>query len=256
MTSPIPPSVSEREAATSRLIGPSARILAAAVILVTGTGIAAVFWKMPTAGESHALYHEGVVDQELAAVPLPNAMVAVISPEEMQQITLPRLGVTPALDDGAQRYAQIYPASPPLAMLNAEQGRGLPEAEVFVPNAPQRFEPIRQIIEEKPISIEPVNWDFAPMPTSVSTTERSDELIATFHFVENSRVGLDTPREQPTDPFPKRPPADPFAVVAATPAPSSVSALQPLRPIQIDNLSSLLPLREIDLQPLPALVVQ
>jgi len=254
MTSPIPPRVSERETAMNRFAGPSVRIFAATVILVTGTGVAAVFWKMPKAAESHALYHEGVVDQELAAVPLPSATVAAISSEEMQQIDLPRLGIAPVLDEGIGRYAQVFPAPAPLAMINAEQGRSTqtPEEETFAPNTPQRFEPTRQIIEKKPISVEPVNRDFAPMPTSVSTTERSDELLTVFHFVENSRAELGNPPGQPTDPFSIRTPTDPFPVVAASPA----STLQPLQPISLDGLSPLLPLREIDLQPLPVLVVQ
>ena len=234
MTSPISPSVSERETAMNRLAGPSVRILAATVILATGAGIAAVFWKMPQAAEFHALYHEGVIDQELAVVPLPSATVAAISSEEMQQINLPRLGMTPAIDDGALRYAQLFTAPAPLAAINAEQGRSAPEEETFTPSTPQRFEPIRQVIEERPISVEPINRDFAPMPTTVSTTERSDELLTVFHFVENSRAELGNPPGQPADPFP----------VAAT---SSASALQPLQPIQ---LSPLLPLQEIDLQPL------
>jgi len=236
----------------NRLAGTSARIFAATVILVTGAGVAAVFWKMPQAAEHHALYHEGVVDQELAAVPLPSAAVAAITPEEMQQITLPRLGMTPTIDDGALRYAQVFAAPAPLAAINAERGRSVPETETFTPITPQRFEPIRQVIEEKPISVEPVNRDFAPMPTSVSTTERSDELLTVFHFVENNRAELGNSPGPPTDPFPMRASADPFPV-AATP---SASALRPLQPIQLDGFSPLLPLREIDLQPLPALVMQ
>jgi hypothetical protein len=252
MTSPIPPSVSKRETTINRFAGPSVRIFAATIILVTGAGVAAIFWKMPKAAEFHALYHEGVVDQELAAVPLPSAVVAAISSEEMQQINLPRLGVEPVLDEGIGRYAQAFPAPAPLAMINAEQSRSAPEEETFAPNTPQRFVPIRQVIEEKPISVEPVNRDFAPMPTTVSTTERSDELLTVFHFVENSRAELGNPPGQPADPFPIREPADPFPVAAA----ASASALQQLQPIQLDRLSPLLPLREIDLQPLPVLVVQ
>ena len=245
MTSPIPPRVSERETALNRLAVPSARIFAATVILVTGAGVSAVFWKMPKANEFHALYHEGVVSPELATVPLPNESIAAISPEEMQQITLPVLSIVPVAADGAGKYAQVYPAPAPLlAVANAEQGGDTLEGEdfPFTPSTPQKFEPIRQVIEEKPILVEPVIRDFPPIPMSVSTTEKSDELFATFHFVENIRAELADHPEQPTDPFSR----------TVTPT----TALQPLQPLQFDEHSSLLPLREITLQPFPELVMQ
>jgi len=244
MTSPIPPRVSERETAMNRLAVPSARIFAATIILITGAGISAVFWKMPKANEFHALYHEGVVNPDLAAVPLPNESIAAISPEEMQQITLPVLDIAPIAADGARKYAQVYPAPALLTMINTEHDRDVLEEETpFTPFTPQKFEPIRQIIEEKPISVEPVSRDFPPMPTSMSTTERSDELFATFHFVENNRAELADLPEQPTDPFSR--------TVA-----SALATLQPLQPLQFDGHSPLLPLREINLQPLPELVMQ
>ena len=242
MTSPIPPRVSEHETIMSRLAVPSARIFVATVILVTGAGVTAVFWKMPKTSEFHALYHEGIVDQELTAVPLPNESVATITPEEMQQISLPMLDMAPVMSSGAEKYAQVYPAPALLAIVNTEQDREIPEESEspFTPVIPQKFEPMRQIIEEKPISVEPVSRDFPPQPTSVSTTERSDELHATFHFVENSRAGQDTLPEQPANPFSN----------IATPTAST------LQRFQLSNLSPLQPLREIDLQPLPELVTQ
>ena len=235
MTSPIPPRVSKRETVINRLAVPSARIFTATVILVTGTCVAAVFWKMPKAGESHALYHEGIVAPELAAVPLPNETVSALLPAEMKSISLPTLDIAPVIDEGAERYAQAYPAPAAVAMVNAEQNRSTQEEEsLFTPAAPQKFVPMRAIIDEKPISVEPVDKVFLPMPTSVSTTERSDTLLAMFHFVENNRAeGSDT-TEQPTDPFP----------IAAAPM---VLPLQPLQPLQPDGLPPLPPLREIDL---------
>ena len=245
MTSPIPPCVSEQETTMNRLAVPSVRIFVATVILVTGAGVSAVFWKMPKANEFHALYHEGVVNQELAAVPLPNESTAAISPEEMRHITLPVFDMAPIAADGAGKYAQVYPAPVALARVHAEQGEDAFEEEMFpfTPSTPQKFEPIRQIIEEKPLSIEPVRWDFPPIPTSVSTTERSDELLAQFHFVENNRGEFADLSEQPIDPFSR----------TVTPV---LATLQPLQPLQLGGHSSLLPLREINLQPLPEFVMQ
>jgi len=213
------------------------------VILITGAGVAAVFWKMPKAAELHALYHEGAVCKELVAVPLPSDMVAAISSEEMGLFDLPTLEMAPAFAGGAAQYGQVYPAPAPLARAHAEQvGAEDAEASSFAPVAPQKFQPMREMIEEKPISVEPVGRDFAPMPTSVSTSERSDELLATFHFVENARVVEHNSLlgQLMEDPFPiMEPPSVPV-----------VSTLQPLRPSQFDNLSPLIPVREINLQPL------
>jgi len=243
MKSPIPPRVSERESAIERLVTPTIRIFVATVILVTGVGVSAVFWKMPKTAENHALYHESLVDKKLAAVPLPSESVAAISPEEMQQFTLPMLETQPIINDGAERYAQVYPAPPPLTTNNVIQSE-TPE-ETFPPMTPQKFEPIREIINDKPISVEPVSQEFPPIPESVSTTERSEELEATFHFVENSRAVLGNLPEQPADPFP--------VIVAATPA---ASTLQPLHPLPLERLSPLRPLQAVDLQSFPVLVLQ
>jgi len=227
----------------NRLAVPAVRIFAAAVILITGAGVSAVFWKMPKNTEPHALYHEGVAGKELAAVPLPNGSVAAISLEEMRLIDLPTFDLAPVADEGAEKYAQVYPAPASLAIVNAKQGEEEGNESFFTPVIPQIFEPMREIIEEKPIAVEPFFRDFLPMPESVSTTERSDELHTTFHFVENSKAGFGNGDllEQPVDPFSERP-ADSFPIAAAP-----VSALQPLQPIQFERLSPLLPLREIEL---------
>ena len=240
MKSPIPPSVSERESAISRLAVPTTRVLAATIILITGTGAAAVFWKMPKASELHSLCHEGVIDKELAAVPLPSDMVAALSSEEMGLFSLPTLETAPVLADGAAQYGQVYQAPAPLAKAHAGQVEVEAVSESSsVPIAPQKFVPMRDVIEEKPISVEPVSRDFAPMPTSVSTTERSDELMAQFHFVENARAERNSPQGLLEDPFPR----------IETPSMPVVATLQPL-PFQLDGLSPLIPVREIDLQPL------
>jgi len=243
MTSPIPPHVSERETVISRLAVPSARIFVATVILLTGAGVSAVFWKMPRANdELHALYHTGVVDPDLATVPLPDNSVAAVSFEEMQQITLPMLEILPVAADGAGKYAQVYPAPAPLAAVHAEQSGTSEEDDSFLlPVIPQA--PIRQIIEEKPILVDPVSREFPPQPTSASMTERRDEFRATFHFVENSIGERDGLSEQPADPFPMM-------------VPSAVSSmLQPLSPVRLDDLSPLRPIQEIDMQSLPELVM-
>lgn len=245
MTSP-PQHISDHGASMHRLVTPTARIFAAMVILITGTGVSAIFWKMPNSGELHALYHQGVVDAKLAAVPLPSEAVAAITPEEMQRMELPTLEFAPAADDGAGKYAQAYPAPAALAMLNAEREGVSPLVETsLIPVVPQKFEPMRQIVDETPVSIESVNRDFPPKPTSVSTAERSDELISLFHFAKNNGTDFgnaDFDRaiepEQPVNPFPE----------AAALAP----VLQPLQPLPLDNLSPLLPLQESKLQPLAA----
>ena len=239
MTFPISPRVSERETLVSRLAVPTTRIFVAAVLLMTGTGVAAVFWKMPKHGEMHALYHEGVVDKELAAVPLPTEAVAALTHEEMEKISLPRLGMTPVADVGIGKYAQVYPAPALLTTAQTELNTVAEEEETFVPPVvPQRFEPLRQVIVEKPIFVERVDREFQPMPGSVSTAERSDDLMTAFHFVENSRATRESTPEQPADPFPT-------AVTSA-----SASTLQTLQPLQLEagRLSPLTPLPEIDLR--------
>ena len=246
MKSPTPPRVADSESTIRLLVTPTVRILIATIVLITGAGVAAVFWKMPKTAESHALYHEGVIDQDLAAVPLPHELAAAVSPEEMKLISLSMLDdVVPIVAEGVEKYAQVYPVPESLAAVNAVQGRIVPEKEIFAPAAPQRFEPMREVIDEKPISVEPVSQEFLPTPVSASTVERSDEFVAAFHFVENSRSVFGNVPEQPSDPFPE--------MVAGSPA---ASPLQPLQPLQLDKLSPLLPLREIDFRPLPALIVQ
>ena len=235
MKSPTPPRAAEHELAMSYLVSPRTRILTATILLATGVCVAAVFVKMPKSTGTHTLCSEGDVNSELAAVPLPNEAVATLLPTEMQRIVLPTLEMTPVTDDGAEKYAQAYPAPPSLAMINTEQGRSVLEEEPsLAPAASQKFEPMREIIEEKPIFVEPVNRDFPPEPTSVSTIERSDRFVSSFHFVENSRAEHAEVPGQPTDLFP----------IAVAPA---ISILQPLQPLQLGGLQSLPPLREIDL---------
>jgi hypothetical protein len=246
MTSPTATRASEHATTLHRLVTPAARIFAATVILFTGTGIAAVFWKMPNGNGIHALYHEGIVDESLVTTPLPSESVALLSPEERGQISLPALDIAPATDSGVEKYAQIYQAPVSLAAFNSEHGQtdssAKEEESAIVPVVPQTFAPMRQIVEEKPISVEPVNREFQPKPVSVSTVEKSDEMLSMFHFAENSRIERSAEPESPADPF----------SMAAVSAP----ALQALKPLPLDGLSPLRPLSEADLQPLSALIVQ
>jgi len=241
MNSPTPPRNSVHEVPMHRFITPAVRVVSAVVILVSGLGIASVFWKMPGGGETYSLYHNEVMDQNLAATTLPDELRALISPEQQAQMSLPMLDVEPAVGGGTEKYTQLYepPASlvnePPasLATRAAEPEKAvLPalEKELLVP---QRFEPMRPVIGEKPLSVEHVNKDFQPKPDSVSTAEKSEEMQAMFLFVGNNRMEMDRSSEPvpPMDPFP----ADLFPIVSAP-------ALQPLQPLHIGNLSPLLPL--------------
>jgi len=247
MTSPPAALVSGNETTLHRLVTPTARILAATIIMITGTGIAAIFWKMPNGNEIHALYHEEIINKDLTSTPLPNESMAMLSPEERGQMTLPMLNITPARDDGVGRYTQVYPLPAALAARNSESleinAASVEEDQPITPVVPHNFAPMRRIVDEKPISVEPVNWEFQPKPVSVSTTEKSDEMLSKFHFAVNSRADSDLSAEP-------EPPADPFSIASTTPA------LQPLKPIALDGLSPLHPLPETGLQPLSALVIQ
>ncbi|MCL2005391.1 MAG: hypothetical protein FWG73_04420 [Planctomycetaceae bacterium] len=231
MTSPIPPQhrhPAEHEASAHRLATPAARIFAAMVILLTGSGIATVFWKMPTGTEVHALYDSNVIDQDLAGVPLPDESIAVFSLEERAHIVLPLLEMGPVTDNGSDKYAQVYPTSPAVASLHIEQGQFISpprHTEPVIPQMiPQGIEPIRQILEEKPILLEPVDRDFPPRPDSVSTSlhtiEKSDELFSLFQ---------DTERDT--------------ELILST----LTSELKPLPPFEFSGLSPLYPLQEAEL---------
>ena len=228
-----PPRASDHEAAMRRLITPTAQIVAAAVILVTGLGIASIFWKMPNSNSTHALYNKDIIDPELATTALPSRSPALLSPEELAEIALPMLDIVPAAAQHTQQYTQLYPAPASLAGQVPEAADPFPPVmEQGEPMVPQKFEPMRQVTEEKAISIEPVNKDFQPKPASVGTAEKSDEMLATFLFAGNSRIDVDI--DTSIEPAP---PMDPFPIVSA-PTP----ALQPLRPLQFGNLSHLQPL--------------
>ena len=243
MTSPLLPPAPERGAALHRLVNPSARICAATIILLTGAGISAVFWKMPQSVELYDFCHAGIVDSNLAAIPLPSESMV----DEM--IMLPLLDVVPVADSGVEKYAQVYPAPASLAVANVEPGNTNPptaETEPSVmPVVPQKFEPMRQIVEEQPIFVESVHRNFLQKPASVSTVEKSDELLKEFHFATNNRAEAND-----TETFEE--PADPFSHASA---PVSTSVLQPLSPLQLDGLLPLLPLPTDELQPLSALSV-
>ena len=231
MTSP-PHRVSERVTTIHHLITPTARILAAAVILVTGMGISAVFWKMPKSAEHHALCHD--IDKNLAAAPLPSELTALLAPGE--QITLPAFDIAPVIDSGESKYAQAYPMPAVLAALDAEQGKLdvlSKEDETMIPVTPKKIEPMRRIVVEKPIIVESVNREFPSKPESVNTTDKSDELLSMFHYAENSRTDVDHSAE-PADPFPE--------------AASTVPVLRPLQSVQFSGLIPLTPLQDSELQ--------
>lgn len=237
MTSP-PQKASEHGSTVHRLITPTIQILVAAVILFTGAGVSAVFWKMPTSAKQHELYRSEIADPNLTAVPLPNEAVASISVEERSQIVLPALDVAPVADIGVEKYAQIYEAPASLVAQNPVQEKTpseVAEESAVVPITPQKFEPVRHIVEKKPISIELVNREFPEKPTSVSTADKSDELLSMFHFAENGKSDF-------VDSTKSAPPADPFSTMTAP-----VSRLQPLQPLQVESLSPLLPLQELSL---------
>jgi hypothetical protein len=216
---------------------------------VIGVGLATIFWKNPASNEIHELYSAEIVDQTLVATPLPGDSVALLAPGD---ISLPTLNIAPAMDGGGEKYTQVYTAPVSLAALNTEQEKPKPDSQPVeedagalppLPVVPQKFEPMRQVVE-KPVAFETVNREFQPKPTSVSTLEKSDEMLSLTHFARNSMAESDRLAEPapPTDPFP----------VATTSAP----ALQPLQPLPQNSLSPLLPLKEGELQSLSILSTQ
>ena len=232
------PHVCAREVPLHFFDSPAARIISAVFLLVAGVSLAAVFWKMPKEGETYALYYGEIVDKELAVVQLPDETVATITLEEMRQMSLPDIDMAPAFDEGAEKYAQMYPAPPGLAAPASAQKNGIPPTvKEPEPNVPKKLEPMRPPIEEKSQQpIETVKPAFQPKPTSVNPAERSDELLSEFRFAEGSR----------TDFGPPPVPVDPFPVIA-----SSQPALQPLQSVQSGGLSPLQPLKESELSLLP-----
>jgi hypothetical protein len=216
------------------------------IIMISGTGISAVFWKMPNAHEMHALYHVEMIDKDLAATPLPSESMAMLTPEERGEMVIPALDITPAMDGGSGKYTQAYPLPASLAARNFPHSQDNEEEAVFIQVTPQTLEPMRPILEEKPVAIEPVTRVFQPKPTSVSTTERSDEMLSMFHFAGNSRADF----EERTEP---ESPANPFPVPESS---ISTPALEPLKPIELSGLSPLVPLRDSDLLPLSELIMQ
>jgi len=236
----IPPNTPEHGTGTHRLLTPTTRIFTAAVILFTGAGVSAVFWKMPVCADRYELCHADHVDKHLVSVPLPSRSVAALTTDEMDQIVLPAFDMVPITDSGEAKYAQVYEAPASLVSLNMETKVEEPAWTA----TPQKFEPMRQIVEERPFSVEPINRDFLSKPVSVNTTEKSDELLQRFHFAENSRAEFERSVSGQ--------PADPFATEASKPT----ASLQPLQPLQLASLSPLLPLQEDELMPLPTLTTK
>ena len=234
--------VSEHEPVMHRLLTPTVRFVSAMVILVMGFGIASVFWKIPTNAETHhALFHGDMIDENIMATPLPCESLALLSHHERMQIELPTLDIAPVVGDGRDKIAQLY--EPPAALIARISE---PEEMVFpVMVEPVPLEellpsqPMRHVVE-KPIMLELVDRDFPSKPESVCTTERSDILLTTFHFAENSRASLGGSPELtlPSDPFSAAVPSVTVPSAALPPMPT----LQPLVPIEFGNLAPLLPL--------------
>lgn len=245
MTSP-PPLTSDHGTSLHHLVTPTVRIAAAAVILITGLGVAGIFWKMPKNAEQHDLYHTEIVGNDLAAVSLPGELSSLIAPGEL---SLPASDISPAMDDGQERYTHVYQLPEPLAALEAEQKKmdepAVEEEESPPPAVPQKFAPMRQSTVELPIDINAVNREFQSKPVSVSTAEKSDELHSAFHFAANSRMDFEDSAEP-------APPMDPFPIAAA----STASSLKPLTPVRLSGLSPLLPLQDSELQSLPVQIAQ
>ena len=247
MNNPPHAHVSEHEPAMHRLLTPTVRFFSAMVILVMGFGIASVFWKIPTNTETHhALFHGDMVDENIMATPLPCESLALLPHHERMQIELPTLDIAPVVGDGRDKIAQLY--EPPAALIaRISEPRVSEPEETFFPVTAEPVsleellpsQPMRHIVE-KPIMVELVDRDFPSKPESVCTTERSDILLTTFHFAENSRasVGDSTELALPSDPFSATLPSVVVPSAAFPPMPT----LQPLVPIEFGNLAPLLPL--------------
>ena len=208
--------------------------------MITGAGIASVFWKMPTGTQTHALYEATLIDQHLAASPLPGS---ALSPEEQPPFDLPylpTLGDMPLADSGATKYGLTDSTPPALASRNIEQGQFIPPTWESTWDRPkpaeasailQSLEPIRQIIEEKPLDIEPVDRDFPPGPDF-------DDLT---NLTLPNAILDDKVQDEP---------------VSTSPQPGFASALQPLQPLRFDGLSPLQPLQESELRSFSTLLFQ
>ena len=267
MKNPPHTQVSEHEPVMHRLLTPTVRLFSAAIILVMGFGIASVFWKIPTNAEAnHALFHGDMIDENIMATPLPCESLALLSHHERMQIELPTLDIAPAVGDGRDKIAQLY--EPPAALIARVSEPHVSEPHVSEPHVSEPegmvfpvavepmllddllpSQPMRHIVE-RPIMLELVDRDFPSKPESVCTTERSDILLTTFHFAENSRASLSDSTELtlPSDPFSAAMPSAtvPSAAVPSMASPSAtvppMPTLQPLVPIEFGNLAPLLPL--------------
>ncbi|GHT16510.1 hypothetical protein FACS1894189_0350 [Planctomycetales bacterium] len=246
-----PPTITVSDSGTieSNSLSPSAKIIFATVIILTGAALAAVFWRLPNFGS-----FDSVIDTQLTAAPLPvpGAAGAGQNVQTVAFTDLPSLPPTPAIDTGTGKYTQVYP--PPIVV--AEKKKNDPvanneeltteEEAAFVPVV-TKFEPVRQVIPVVPASLEPVNRNFQEKPKTVEPAAKSDEMLTLFHFTDNLKPdGTETAKPEL--------PENPFSVFTTTVPAAEINnqaSLTPLVPITGSQLTPLLPLHENGLQPLP-----
>jgi hypothetical protein len=210
-----------------RLLAPSARVCGAVVVLLTGAAVAAVFWKMPSRNVSYELCAPSIVNQDLAAVPMPGE----IQGEKIEGMSLPSLDKHPVADEGVTKYAQVY--EPPAALKQNQSDNPATTAEEPAEPAATKFEPMQRIDARKPIAVETLRNEFQAKPsTETEYAARNDEVVNLFRFAENNDPLIETPPAAPADPF------------------SAASAVPPAEMMQSEGLSPLLPLEHDELKPL------
>ncbi|MDR3234295.1 MAG: hypothetical protein LBT46_11645 [Planctomycetaceae bacterium] len=235
MTSPSTTSALPGEPKTlrHRVITPARKIITSAIILLTGSGIAAVFWKMPEHNAGlYDICDQSVVDPQLAAVPLPKDSLSHATISEIEQMSLPVLEGNSSADTGSGKYAQAYPVPEGIAAARnaatsvGDAGRKDGEAK-FVPIAAQKIEPVRRMIPAVPMTAETVNKTFHEKPkNSFDTSAVNDEMTVLFQFAEN----LNAENESKA----KDSPENPFS--------AAVNHLKPLEPLPKSRMLPLQPL--------------
>ncbi|MDR3182783.1 MAG: hypothetical protein LBT89_07680 [Planctomycetaceae bacterium] len=217
MTSPQPLS-SEQSPSRHKILTPAKKIITSVIILLTGAGVAAVFWQMP---DQHAALYDicdqAVVDQQVAAAPLPKEAISHATIDDIQQMSLPALDTKLSADNGKGKYAQAYPA--PAALDNMLKNSAADAAKPtgaaapretepeFVPQkellAVQKIEPVRQMIPAVPITAETVDKTFQEKPkNSFDDSAVNDEMTTLFQFAENINAeNASKAKDVPENPF-------------------------------------------------------
>jgi hypothetical protein len=235
-------SVSDSGTVENGTLSPPAKVIFAMVIILIGTVLAAVFWRLPNLGSFNS-----AIDTQLTAAPLPVPGAAGTG-QNVQTVAfndLPSLPNPPTVDAGTGKYTQVYP--PPIIVTEkkthdpAASNSGeltAEEAAAFVPVV-AKFEPVRQVIPVAPSSMEPVNRNFQERPKTVEPAAKSDEMLTLFHFTDNLKINDEEAAKAEL-------PENPFPVAEA----NSRASFTPLVPITGSQLTPLLPLNENSLQPL------